>query len=52
MQLSDFKSIADGRGYPLTTSLENMVRCWKDDDLDGMVARYPSIKRQTHATGE
>jgi hypothetical protein len=44
-QLPDLQSIVDGRGYPLTASLENMVRCWKDNDQDGMVARYPLDKK-------
>jgi hypothetical protein len=43
-QLPDLQRIADGLGHPLTASLGNMVRCWNDNDPDGMVARYPLDK--------
>jgi hypothetical protein len=43
-QLPDLKRVADGLGLPLTPSLENMVRCWNDNDRGGMVARYPIDK--------
>lgn len=44
-QLVDLQSVADGLGCPLTASLENMVRCWNDNDPDGMAARYPLDKK-------
>ena len=44
-QLPDLQNVANRLGFPLTASLEKTVRCWNDNDPDGMVARYPLDKK-------